>query len=121
MSNVLVAAMFLNAYVLEEQSAPAIYFGQLGNAVGISVGVGENQYNTIAQQLDEWGRELSDREKEISERELLLSNARESGNTTSDIFIMAIGLLLLVLIVMNFVLDWRRYETRSKERDLFNK
>lgn len=119
-ANVLMVTVLLNNYVLKGGTIPALDFSQLGNAVGVSVGVPPNQYNTVAQELDEWDKRLDRREQELNEREVLLRESGQTSSDTSSVYIMAIGFLLLLLIVINFVLDWKRFE-RKKTFDQNNR
>lgn len=80
---------------------------QLGAVVGMYAGVEPNEYNLLAQQLDERSKELDAREAHIAQQEILI---REGDNSekTSIVYATAIGLLLLVLVLFNFYLDWKR-------------
>lgn len=82
---------------------------QLGSVVGMYASVEPNEYNTLAQQIKEKQEELDTREKKITEKELL-SEQQEipKRDSVAIIYITLIGLLLLVLVLLNFILDWRR-------------
>lgn len=77
--------------------------------VGISVGVPENPYNTLAQQLAEKENELTLREEELA---VLESRAKESGSSESSqtlaTYSLGLSALLFLLLAGNFYMDWRR-------------
>ena len=82
-------------------------------AVGMNVGVVENPFNKLALELKQKEASLNEREKELSamERDLLMPDKKQ------DIMIMVMGagiLVLLVLIMANYYLDYkRRQETKN--------
>lgn len=79
----------------------------VANSVGVVAQIEPNEFNTLAAELAERERALSAREASLREIE-----ARNFGTgSTFDIstYILSIILFLLtVLIVTNYVLDWRR-------------
>lgn len=80
---------------------------QLGSAVGMYAAVEENEYNTLAQQIQEKEQELTEREQEIVEREQVIEKRIEESESKAVTYVTAIGLLLLVLVLLNFYYDWR--------------
>ena len=85
-----------------------------GQAVGISISIPQNEINSKAQVLLEKERELETREALLKESETLTSGT--NANRGSDIMMMyvsAIGTLLLLLVLLNFYLDWKRSEIRE--------
>jgi hypothetical protein len=80
------------------------------NAVGVFAGVEPNELNRLS-------AELAERERELARREAALQSdsftGRDFPTTTSQnlhTYILSLILFVLtVLIVMNYVLDWRRY------------
>jgi tetrahydromethanopterin S-methyltransferase subunit G len=80
---------------------------QLGAVVGMYAGVEPNQYNLLAQQLDERSRELDAREAELAQQEVLIKET-VGQERTSIVYATAIGFLLLLLVLLNFYLDWKR-------------
>ena len=80
---------------------------QLGSVVGIYAGVEPNEYNLLAQQLEEKRKELDARENQIAQQEELIKESVVSDKA-SIVYATAIGFLLLVLVILNFYLDWKR-------------
>ena len=80
---------------------------QFGYVVGVSSRVEPNKYNTLAQQLEERSNDLDAREFELDQREEAIKEERQV-KMDNAFFIITIGLLLLILILINFFLDWRR-------------
>ena len=80
-------------------------------AVGITVGVAENPYNRLAQQLEA-------KEDELAAREQRLSGA-DRGPTEGffdermAVISFCISIALFVLLILNFYFDWHR-ERRKK-------
>lgn len=77
----------------------------LGSAtVGLSAGVAPNPYNTAAEQLTE-------KQNELEAREALIK-ANEGGSLTGTRTLAAgsfiVSILVLVLVAMNYYMDWRR-------------
>jgi len=99
-----IAAGILAVYF---NSAAGGMFRQLGSVVGMYAGVEPNEYNLLAQQLDQRNKELDAREAELAQQEVLLKESVVSDRA-SIVYATAIGFLLLVLVVLNFYLDWKR-------------
>jgi CHASE3 domain sensor protein len=118
-TNVIALTMFFNTHLLENQTPTAAFLKQLGNVIGVSAGVPSNEINTLASDLRQWENELDAREQDLAAQEVLLRERAEGDTNTSVVYITVIGALLLVLVVMNFVLDWRRAEKLSKRRDTY--
>ena len=77
----------------------------LGNAsVGLSMGVAENPYNTAAAQL-------AAKQTELDAREALIK-AGEGGSVAGTRMLAAgsfiVSILVLVLVALNYYMDWRR-------------
>jgi hypothetical protein len=73
-------------------------------AVGVSVGIAPTEANTKMAQLVE-------KEKELIEREVALQTTQQSvaANTPlSIIYTTVMGLILLLMVLLNFYLDYRR-------------
>ena len=84
---------------------------QMANAVGMSVGVAPTELNTITAGLSAWDRELAAREADIVEREIAvgLNTGGTQANADWSTFILAtILFILLLLIVLNYALDYMR-------------
>jgi cell shape-determining protein MreC len=85
-------------------------FQQLGSVVGMYASIEPNEYNELAQELKEYEQDLQKREAVIAQKEVLLRNEAEQKDeqNTAIIYTTAIGVLLLLLILYNYYLDWRR-------------
>ena len=83
---------------------------QLGNAIGVSVGVEENSFNKLAQELDAYEHVIKEREVDLNEREIILIEKEEEIEKSNNlIFIsLGVGILILILLLVNFYLDWKR-------------
>ena len=79
-------------------------------AVGITVGVPPNPYNSIAQQLEAKQNELSDREQRLAELEKSSKPVSGGAAGTNDFATYSLGMsvLLFMLVAANFYYDWRR-------------
>ena len=91
----------------------------LANAVGMSAGVAPTELNRLTAQLTQKERELAAREASLSEREIAvnLSTAPGSGSNQRVTYILSsILFILLVLILLNYTLDYLRLkETRQTQ------
>ena len=79
--------------------------------VGTTVAVPPNEFNQLAQQLQEKEIDLSEREEALKKQEATLELERlnvlnDKGNTLYYLYV--ISSLLIVLIVVNYYLDYRR-------------
>lgn len=99
---------------------------QMANAVGVSIGVEENQYNTIAKQLEEKAEELDS--KEIALRDLeqqVIERISEERRSERRIFlyISIVGLVILSLLLANFYYDikWRKKRSQKFKASLGEK
>jgi hypothetical protein len=82
----------------------------LGSAtVGMSAAVDENPFNTLAQQLVNKERELQARESALDQREFVLDAREAPWAVYSFIF----GLIISLLVLINFYFDWRRNRKRE--------
>lgn len=92
---------------------------QMANAIGISVGVAPTELNMMTAELTAWERTLADREAAIVEREIAVGLNTGNGQSTTDwsTFILAtILFILLLLIVLNYALDYMRRQPRLDSR-----
>ena len=81
---------------------------QLGSVVGMYASTEPNEHNVIAQQLKERAEELDEKEAALERQQQEIVERAVARDKTSVVFIAAIGLLLLILVSMNFYFDWRR-------------
>jgi hypothetical protein len=82
----------------------------IATVVGVSASVQENEYNAFTAAITERQRELDAREAALAAREID-ARARDTTPFDSEVstYILSVILfVLLVLIVLNYVLDWVR-------------
>lgn len=107
-SLILCAVLFVSLFTLGSVSlGPKEFTRQLGSAVSVSAGVAANEYNTLAQAIFEKEAEVNAREAALAEREMAVMNGSEK-DTKLVAIVLSVGFLLLVLILLNFYLDWKR-------------
>lgn len=98
--------------VTKELSANAGSY--VANAIGVKASVFPTELNTITAELTARERDLAAREAALSEREIAvdLTTSGEANNTA--IYILSgILFILLVLILLNYVLDYLRRRDTS--------
>lgn len=81
---------------------------QLGSVIGLYASVEPNEYNTLAQQLEEQKTELDKQKLQIEQEKAQLQQEREDSSDMAIVYITSIGALLLTLVLFNYFLDWRR-------------
>jgi len=81
---------------------------KIGSAVGMSVGVAENPFNKLALQLEEKEKILEEKEIELNKKEAELNKESILDNDSLLLFSAGGILVLLVLILINFYLDYKR-------------
>jgi CHASE3 domain sensor protein len=81
---------------------------QFATVSKVSTRVADNGINTLAQQLNEWEQDLKAREAALVGREEVADTTNASRPVV--VYVTVIGSLLLILILLNFYLDWRRRE-----------
>lgn len=89
----------------------------LANAVGVSVGVAPTELNQVTAALTVRERDLDARELALAEREIAVTidGGASAGTRDTGTFILAtILFILLVLIILNYALDYAR--TREQGR-----
>jgi hypothetical protein len=86
----------------------------LANSIGMTASVVPTELNQFTAKLTEKEQELSSREAALRDREIAIG-LNESGQSDYSTYILAsILFIMLVLILLNYVLDY----LRSKERSL---
>lgn len=81
----------------------------LANAVGMSASVEPTQLNEYTAALTQKERELQAREAALSERELAVSvGGQRAANQTTTYLLASVLFILLVLILLNYTLDYLR-------------
>lgn len=91
-----------------------LYLANVGSSVGASVA--PNEINSLSAQIAEQKKELDLREAELNEREI---KAREFGSDTQSDYsiyiISAILFIIIVLLMINYVLDFKRVRSYRYE------
>jgi len=82
----------------------------LANAVGMSAGVAPTELNQYTAALTQKERELTARESALQEREIAvdLNQGGATANSTATYLLASILFILLLLILLNYVLDYLR-------------
>ena len=83
-------------------------------AVGVRVGVAQNDVNVLTARITELETELARKEREIDVN--VDKTASPAGPNTSTFVLSAILFILLVLIVLNYVLDYLRSRRETLPR-----
>jgi hypothetical protein len=84
----------------------------LASAIGIKAAVAPTEINTLAAQLLERDKELTEREIAIN-----LKEAKNASMPDMSTFILSIAVfVLLVLMVTNYVLDYRRARLKKPQQ-----
>lgn len=85
---------------------------QIATVVGVKAEVPENEYNVFTAEITKRQQELDEREAAITAREIdarAVDNGVVAGSSGLSTYILSsILFVLLVLIVLNYVLDWAR-------------
>jgi hypothetical protein len=81
----------------------------LANAVGVGASVDPTELNSLTSELTKQKLALQAREQQITEREIEIGLAAgASANQTSTYVLSGILFILLVLIILNYTLDYLR-------------
>lgn len=91
---------------------------QLANAIGISVGVAPTELNMMTAELTAWERTLAEREAAIVEREIavgLNTDSKQASGDWSTFILATILFILLLLIILNYALDYMRRQPQLDE------
>ncbi len=99
------ALVFIYSYsVYEVTPGEALSYmaASLGSSSGAVAEVPENPYNTLAQQLIDREEELTEREEHLAE---VIVRSEQNEKITNLIF--ALVIFLLILLSLNFYLDYR--------------
>ena len=117
------SVLYYNGFFLERSTALGRAVQQSAAAIGVSLGIEENEHSRIAQQLQERAEELDNRERSLNdlEQEIVQQMAEERRSERRIfLYISLVAGALLALIGANFYYDvaWRR--KRREERDANN-
>jgi hypothetical protein len=90
----------------------------LANAVGVGASVDPTELNSLTSELTKQKLALQAREQQISDREIEIGLvAGQSANQTSTYILSGVLFVLLVLIILNYTLDYlRARETQVMQR-----
>jgi hypothetical protein len=90
----------------------------LANAVGVGAAVEPTELNSLTSELTKQKLALQTREQQIAEREIEIGLAAgQSANQTSTYVLSGVLFILLVLIILNYTLDYlRARELRAPQR-----
>jgi hypothetical protein len=90
----------------------------LANAVGVGAAVEPTELNSLTSELTKQKLALQAREQQITEREIEIGLAAgQSANQTSTYVLSGVLFILLVLIILNYTLDYlRARELRTPQR-----
>lgn len=92
----------------------------MANAVGVFVGVAPTELNQMTAHITAEKLALDSREQAITEREIAIGikPGSNSNQTTTTFVLSGVLFILLVLIILNYALDYlRAKEERLKEMD----
>lgn len=103
-----------------KQLADVTYSYLAAAGASMSAEVAPNEYNAFTAQLTEEQRRLDAREQALNEREIAARSYETGEGPDYSTYILSILLfLILVLLVLNYVMDWQRaraypqYEKRT--------
>lgn len=105
------------AFFLDRSQTLSYIADQMANAVGVSIGVEENRYNTVAKQLEQRAEELDSREMTLLDLERqVVERISEERRSERRIFLYVsiVGLTMLSLLLANFYFDIKWRKSRSK-------
>ncbi len=89
----------------------------LANVVGMSASVQPTELNMLTAELTKKERELAAREAALKEREITVDLSNGSSGTDTSTYLMASVLfILLILIVLNYTLDYLRSREQQAVR-----
>jgi hypothetical protein len=86
----------------------------LANAVGMNAAVAPNEFNVITAELTAQKYALDQREAALRDREIAVNFSSDDSNERNTYIIASLLFIILVLILLNYVLDYlRARELRS--------
>ena len=84
--------------------------GSLYANVGVGAGVAPSDFTKLAEQIDTKEKELAEREAAIVEAETKATERSSAEGFTIEWYVTLMAFILLVLVLMNFYLDFRHRE-----------
>jgi len=100
------AAFLVAGYVFDR--SPSSIGRYLLAQVGLSASAPPNQFNTLAQQLENRRQDLDAREQSLKQREAAFADAQRKEINTTLPYVVAGMCILLFLILLNYYLDWQK-------------
>ncbi|MCA9366661.1 hypothetical protein KC887_00145 [Candidatus Kaiserbacteria bacterium] len=101
--------LFESGLLSETTRSLSVHTNQyLANAVGVGASVAPTELNTLTAEITKQKLALAEREAAVQEREIAVNLSEQGGGSNEVVvYIMAAVLfILLVLIVLNYVLDF---------------
>lgn len=107
--------VFVSGVVSKTTSELSLNAGNyVANAIGMSASVQPTELNTLTSQLTQRQLELDARESELKQREIAVNIAEGGAGSNKATYVLAaILFILLVLILLNYILDY----LRSREQE----
>lgn len=107
---VMVVMLFQGGLVSKSTTELASITGEyLTAAVGVSVGVPQNELNTLTTRIAELETQVGYKDAQLRERELEIGlSSRDNSSYSVTIILASIQFILLLLIVVNYTLDYFR-------------
>jgi hypothetical protein len=90
----------------------------LANAIGMSASVEPTELNSLTAELTAQKLALSARESAVAEREIAVNLAQGGPDQRATYVMAAILFILLLLIILNYVLDYLRSRNRLTSNEL---
>lgn len=118
-SVLLFSITFGNAFLHSVGEGGTLVAEKLGAQVGVSVGVSPNEFSDLAEEITKKQEELQAREIAVTEKEKALAKREEISSFFSlEWYVTVMAFILLLLVLLNFYLDWRRsYYPRETVRE----
>jgi hypothetical protein len=89
----------------------------MANAVGMSASVDPNELNVLTAELTKQKKDLDGREAALREREIQVNLSNGTANNDKATYVLAsILFILLILIIINYALDY----LRAREKTILN-
>ncbi len=83
-----------------------LIFAQLGSVIGVTASVAPNPLNTAAKELKLWKENLEKREAELQQTGMSVDRMEKLTRRLNILF--GIEVILLLMVVSNFYLDYRK-------------
>ncbi|MFC1678492.1 hypothetical protein ACFLZ9_02005 [Patescibacteria group bacterium] len=110
-----IIASFFYIYSINPIDLGKFLGAKFGHAVGVSTSVPENPFNKLALELKEKEDRLNQREEILTKKELELNSLINIGENKLVLFLIAGILVLFILVIFNYYLDYRRRKDSAKE------